>query len=88
MKDIMKYKDFIASVHFSTEDEIFFGKIEGIEDLITFEGESVTLLKDAFKESVEEYLILCNQLGKKPHNPQNNPMHEPASPDAQVQEFR
>lgn len=67
MKDILKYKDFIASVHYSTEDEIFFGKVEGIDDLITFEGESVIQLKDNFKESVEEYLILCNELGKKPH---------------------
>ena len=32
MKDILHYKDFIGSVHFSAEDECFFGKIEGIDD--------------------------------------------------------
>jgi len=37
----MIYKDYIGSVHYSTEDETFFGKIEGINDLISFEGTSV-----------------------------------------------
>ena len=38
MKDVLTYKDFVGSVHYSTDDEIFFGKIEGIDDLVTFEG--------------------------------------------------
>jgi predicted HicB family RNase H-like nuclease len=28
-------------VHFSAEDECFFGKIEGVDDLVTFEGRDV-----------------------------------------------
>ena len=28
MKDVITYKDFIGSVHFSAEDSIFYGKIE------------------------------------------------------------
>ena len=44
MKDILQYKDFIGSVHFDADDEVFFGKIEGIDDLISFEGSSVTEL--------------------------------------------
>jgi len=67
MKDILNYKDFIATVHFSSEDEIFFGKIEGINDLITFEGNSVADLKEAFIDSVEEYIALCKKTGKQPH---------------------
>ncbi len=66
MKDILNYKYFIATVHFSTDDEIFFGKIEGINDLITFEGNSVTELKEAFIGSVEEYISLCKKTGKQP----------------------
>ena len=64
MKDKMKYKDFIGSVHYSSEDEVFYGKIEGINDLVTFEGETVTQLKDSFKEAVSDYLELCEELGK------------------------
>lgn len=51
MKDTLKYKDFVGSVHYSDEDEVFFGKIEGINDLITFEGKTVADIKKAFIES-------------------------------------
>ena len=60
MTDKLKYKEFIGSVHFSSEDEVFFGKIEGINDLVTFEGETVKKIKKAFKDAVEDYLELCN----------------------------
>lgn len=64
MKDRMQYKDFIGSVHFSAVDDVFHGKIEGVDDLITFEGESVKKLKRAFEEAVDDYLDLCAQVGK------------------------
>lgn len=66
MKDLMIYKDYIGSVHYSTEDEIFYGKIEGINDSISYEGSSVSELKAAFEEAVEDYLELCNLNGKEP----------------------
>ena len=65
MTDKLKYKDFIATVHYSNADEVFFGKIEGINDLVTFEGETVRKLKMAFKEAVEDYLSLCKGTGKE-----------------------
>jgi predicted HicB family RNase H-like nuclease len=65
MKDIITYKDFIATVHFNADDEVFFGKIEGINDLITFEGKSVIEIKKAFHESVDEYILLCKKAGKE-----------------------
>lgn len=64
MTDKLKYKDFIGTVHYSSSDEIFFGKIEGINDLVTFEGETVNKLKSSFEEAVDDYLTLCKELGK------------------------
>lgn len=64
MKNIILYKGFIGSVQFSAEDACFFGKIEGIDDLVTFEGSEVEELKDAFREAVEDYLDLCQTTGK------------------------
>ncbi len=66
MKDVMTYKNFIGSVHFSTEDEVFYGKITGINDLISFEGSSVKELKTSFIEAVEDYIYLCEKMGKNP----------------------
>lgn len=65
MTDKLKYKDFIGSVHFSADDEVFFGKIEGINDLVTFEGTTVAKLKKGFKEAVEDYLEICKETGKE-----------------------
>ncbi|MCP4395973.1 MAG: type II toxin-antitoxin system HicB family antitoxin [bacterium] len=65
MKDVLTYQNFIGSVHFSAEDEVFFGKIEGIDDLISFEGTTVSELQQAFYEAVEDYIELCREVGKQ-----------------------
>lgn len=63
---MLKCKNYYASVQFSSEDEVFYGKVIGINDLIIFEGISIKELKTAFKEAVEDYLNLCADLGKTP----------------------
>jgi predicted HicB family RNase H-like nuclease len=65
-EDIIEYKDFIGTVHFSSDDKVFHGKIFGIDDLVTFEGESVDELINSFQESVEDYILTCDQINKKP----------------------
>ena len=64
-KDYLIHKGFIGSIHFSTEDEVFFGKIEGINDIVTFEGNSVASIKKAFADAVNDYILLCKKT-KKP----------------------
>jgi predicted HicB family RNase H-like nuclease len=66
MKDIITYSDFIGSVHFDSEDMVFHGKIEGIDDLVTFEGRSTNELIKAFHEAVDDYVALCKKAGKEP----------------------
>lgn len=66
MNDILKYKDYYAEIHFSSEDEVFFGKLIGINDLVNFEADSVKGLKKAFIEATEDYLNTCKQLKKNP----------------------
>jgi len=63
MKDVMEYKDFIGSVRYSAVDDIFYGKLEGIEDLIVFEGDSVKELNSAFNQAVEDYQQQVKKLG-------------------------
>ena len=66
MKNVLKYKDYIGSVHYGSDDEVFYGKIEGINDLVSFEGKSVEELKAAFENAVEDYLDLCRLNDKEP----------------------
>jgi len=66
MNDILQYKEYFASVRFSAPDDAFVGKILGINDLINFEGNSVSELKKAMKEAVDDYLQTCLRIGKVP----------------------
>lgn len=62
----MTYKGYIGSVAYSEKDNVFFGKIEGINGLVNFEGESVKELTDAFHEAVDDYLAYCKEEGLIP----------------------
>ena len=66
MEDFLTYKGYLGTVNFSASDEVFYGKIYGINDLVTFEGKSVKELKNAFKEAVDDYLETCKELGRDP----------------------
>ena len=66
MNDILQYKGYYAEIHFSAEDEVFYGKLIGINDLVNFEADSVKGLKKAIKKAVEDYLETCQNLNKAP----------------------
>jgi predicted HicB family RNase H-like nuclease len=66
MNDILQYKGYYASINFSASDEVFAGKVLGINDLINFEGASVSELKKGFKEALDDYLQTCSRIGKTP----------------------
>lgn len=59
INNVLTYRGFLGSVHFSSEDNVFFGKVEGVNDLITFEGETVQTLTDAFRYVIDEHINDC-----------------------------
>ncbi len=66
MNNIMQYKDYIGSVEFSESDEIFFGKVQGIRSLISYEGKNAEELISDFHEAVDSYLSSCEANGDTP----------------------
>lgn len=66
MKNTITYKDYIGTVNFSEDDMVFFGKVIGITDSISFEGDTVESLIEDFHNAVDEYLEFCAQTGKEP----------------------
>lgn len=67
--NMMEFKGFAARVEYSEEDGCFIGHIAGIRDVIGFHGESVTELRAAFQEAVDDYLATCEKLGREPNKP-------------------
>ena len=63
---MMKYKGYLGQVVYDDEAKIFHGDVIGLKDVITFQGTTVQELERAFKDSVEDYLEWCHELGRKP----------------------
>jgi predicted HicB family RNase H-like nuclease len=69
MKTILEHNGYIGSVEISIEDKCLYGKIEFINDLVTYQGQTVDELENAFKESVDDYLATCKEVNKVPDKP-------------------
>jgi len=63
---VLNHKGYIGTVDFSLKDNILYGKIIGIDDLVNYEAENLSQLKKAFTEAVEDYLDSCEEVGKNP----------------------
>ena len=69
MKDMLSYKGYFGSIHYNQSDRIFYGKIEFIRALVSYEGRDGEALESAFSEAVEDYLATCAEQGTAPEKP-------------------
>jgi len=65
----MEYKGYYARAEFDEESDIFHGEVINISDVVTFEGTSVDELKQAFQDSIDDYLEFCAERGEEPVKP-------------------
>ena len=66
MNNTIEYKGYIGSVEFSEADGIFFGKVQGIRSLISYEGLNAKELISDFHGAVDDYLKMCEEEGSEP----------------------
>ena len=60
MKDL-EYKGYVGSVEFSEEDNVFYGKVQGISSLVSYEGANLYELTHDFYGAVDDYIALCEE---------------------------
>lgn len=60
----MNYKGFIGTTEYSKEDKIFYGKLENIEDLVSYEAKTKKEIEVSFHEAVDDYIETCKEIGK------------------------
>ncbi|NOX60516.1 MAG: type II toxin-antitoxin system HicB family antitoxin [Chloroflexi bacterium] len=65
----MKFGNYIASVEYDAEIDMFFGRVVNLSSPITFYGRSVDELKTAFEQSLATYLEVCRERGLEPEKP-------------------
>jgi predicted HicB family RNase H-like nuclease len=69
MKDMIKYKDYFGSVHYDSDAVIFYGKLEFIKALISYEATDAAGIKKAFEDAVDDYLAMCTKEKIVPEKP-------------------
>ena len=69
MNNIIEYKNYVGSVEFSESDGLFYGKVQGIRALISYEGYNATELVADFHNAIDEYLTYCQAENIIPETP-------------------
>ena len=80
--NIMKYKDYIANIEYDDEDNIFIGHLIGIKDIVSFHGSTVDDLKNAFHESVDNYIAISEETGRSAQKPYSGKLMLLISPNS------
>lgn len=65
----LTYKGFLARIEFDADDELFVGRLAGINDVIGFHADTAVGLRLAFEEAVDDYIDTCAKLGRPPQKP-------------------
>lgn len=66
---MLEYKGYTGTVAFDDEAGIFHGEVLHLRDVITFQGTSVDEIRQAFRDSVDDYLAWCAESGDEPEKP-------------------
>lgn len=66
---MMSYKGYEALVEYDEDAELFHGEVQNLRDVITFQGRSVSELKQALADSIDDYLEFCAKRGEEPEKP-------------------
>ena len=66
---MIEYKGYTGIFEFDSSIDAFHGRVVGLQDVVTFEGTSIEELRREMKESIEDYLALCDDAGKDPERP-------------------
>ena len=61
------YKVYRTNVEFDEEEKYYYGKIEGIHDLVNFGTDFEDKIVEEFHLAVDDYLIFCDEIGKEPN---------------------
>lgn len=81
MSNLLEYKGYVGNIEFSETDLVFYGKVQGIKSLISYEGENAKALIVDFHAAVDDYLALCEKRGVEPERAYKGTFNIRISPD-------
>ena len=66
---MMTHKGYTGVLQIDEDSGVLYGDVIGLQDIITFQGETVAEARQAFRDSVEDYLEFCASRGEPPEKP-------------------
>jgi predicted HicB family RNase H-like nuclease len=69
MDNILRYKGYLGKFGYEDGDDALHGTVINIRDTIHFQGVTIMELRQAFQDSVDEYLNWCEEEGRDPEKP-------------------
>jgi predicted HicB family RNase H-like nuclease len=77
----MEYKGYMGTVEYDSQAKIFHGDIINTRDVITFQGTTVKEIEQAFKDSIDDYIVWCKEEGVAPEKPYSGKFNVRLSPE-------
>jgi predicted RNase H-like HicB family nuclease len=74
MTEQLEYKGYRAVYFWDDDSNILFGNVANIQDVITFQGYTEEDFKQAFRDSIDDYLNFCKERGEEPEKPNDKKM--------------
>jgi predicted HicB family RNase H-like nuclease len=65
-ENVLRHKNYVGRFSYDPEADLFHGEVIGTRDVITFQGRSIDELKQALRDSIEDYLEFCAAEGRAP----------------------
>lgn len=59
-----KYKQYIGSIEYDPEDEIYYGELLGIDDSVSYHADSIIDLEKHYHETVDDYIGFKKQISE------------------------
>jgi predicted HicB family RNase H-like nuclease len=78
---VLSYKEYVGSIEYDTNENVFHGVVLYINDSILFSGATIEALKKDFEQSIDEYLNVCKAEGLEPNKPMSGTFNIRTSPE-------
>lgn len=84
---IFSYKGYTGEAFIDGDSDVLAGEILNIRDVVTFEGDTVPEVKQAFRDSVDDYLDFCHELNREANKPFSGKLAYRTTPERHRQIF-
>lgn len=77
----MQHDGYIAAIDLDEEAGLFHGEVINTRDVLTFQGRTLDELRDAFADTIADYVEWCRERGKEPERPYSGNFTVRVTPD-------